>query len=181
MSDDRRKVLLEVFIKTFCKYGLDGTTTKKLAKEANISEAGLYVYFKNKEDILLQCYHYLIHNAMKEIEGLMKKHSGHPQEIAEALFVSVKSKLLENRFVYQLMLHPNYDYLTKQIREDMMLQYSTYAKPDSEQEQSQEAAQAIFLLFNSALNNYILNQDEEKFRIQTGFLFKLLKQESVTI
>ena len=38
------------------KEGFDGLSMQKLAKAANVSPATIYLYFKNREDLLNQLY-----------------------------------------------------------------------------------------------------------------------------
>ncbi len=48
---ERRQKILQAAKKLFASKGFKGTTTQKLAQEAGLSEAGLYKYFKNKQEI----------------------------------------------------------------------------------------------------------------------------------
>src|SRR5258706_3008133 len=49
--DERKGQILEAVRKVFSRKGLEGATSKELAKEAGISEALLYQHFKSKEDL----------------------------------------------------------------------------------------------------------------------------------
>lgn len=51
--DDRKKQFLEVAACLFAKYGLEGTTTKDIAKAAGVSPGLLYHYYSSKEDLLI--------------------------------------------------------------------------------------------------------------------------------
>lgn len=178
MSEERRNELLNIFIKAFCKYGIDGTTTKKLAAEANLSEAGLYVYFKNKEDILLKCFEYHIQNLMKVTNEFIDKYGSQPDKFVWAMFEYVKSLILENRFVFQVMLHPYYSQLTLDLRKSMLDSIQIESKALKSYSLSDENANAVILLLNSALNNYIFTHDEAQFRIQVEFLLSTLSDVS---
>lgn len=175
MSEERVTELLNVFISAFCKYGLDGTTTKKLAAEANLSEAGLYVYFKNKEDIILKCFGYHIHNVMNETGNMAQKYGDNPDKFVFAMFTYVKSLIMENRFVFQVMIHPYYSQLTKELRINMLGNVKMQSEKLQKYFLSKDMAYAIVLLYNSALNNYIITQDEEGFKLQMEFLLKLFR------
>ena len=50
----KEKLVREKAIALFVKVGFDGFSMQKLAKACNISVATLYIYFKNKEDLILQ-------------------------------------------------------------------------------------------------------------------------------
>ena len=51
--EDRRDQLLDVAMHLFSRYGLEGTTTKDIAKEAGVSPGLLYHYYESKEDLLV--------------------------------------------------------------------------------------------------------------------------------
>lgn len=176
MSEKRETELLNIFINAFCKYGLDGTTTKKLAAEANLSEAGIYVYFKNKEDILLKCFGYHIQNVLKETGDMVQKYGDNPEKFVLVMFTYVKSLILENRFMFQVMLHPHYSQLTKELRNNMLGSMRMQSEKLQKFFLSKETGYAVVLLLNSALNNYIFTQDEESFLKQMEFLLKFFRE-----
>lgn len=169
---DRRAELIPIFINVFCKYGIDKTTTKKLAEEASLSEAGLYVYFKNKKDILLQCVGWHIRCVRSEILDLIRKFDTKPDSMAMAVFDYTKTMILQNRFIFQVLTHPHYSEMIPGFRNDMFLGFENL--PESFV--LKDAPRAITLLFNSALNNYILTRDEKGFAIQMDFLLKALQR-----
>lgn len=51
--EDRRDQLLDVAMHLFSRYGLEGTTTKDIAKEAGVSPGLLYHYYESKEELLV--------------------------------------------------------------------------------------------------------------------------------
>ena len=50
-GDERRLQLLEVAMHLFSKNGFSGTTTKKIAETAGVSEAMVFKHFANKEEL----------------------------------------------------------------------------------------------------------------------------------
>lgn len=50
--DSKKRILTEA-IKIFSKYGYKGTSMRMIARRAKISVGGLYLYFKNKDDLYL--------------------------------------------------------------------------------------------------------------------------------
>jgi TetR/AcrR family transcriptional regulator len=50
-GDERRKQILRVAIKLFSQNGFSGTTTKKIAQEAGVSEAMVFRHFANKREL----------------------------------------------------------------------------------------------------------------------------------
>lgn len=52
MSTDRKSEVLETATSLFYEKGYDNTSTRDLAKQAGLSNAGVYYFFHNKEEIL---------------------------------------------------------------------------------------------------------------------------------
>ncbi|NNE67698.1 MAG: TetR/AcrR family transcriptional regulator [Pyrinomonadaceae bacterium] len=50
-GDERRQQLLEVAMHLFSKHGFSGTTTKRIAEEAGVSEAMVFKHFENKDQL----------------------------------------------------------------------------------------------------------------------------------
>ncbi|MBQ7528910.1 TetR/AcrR family transcriptional regulator [bacterium] len=50
-NSDRKEQLLDVASELFSKYGLEGTTTKDIAREAGVSPGLLYHYYSSKEEL----------------------------------------------------------------------------------------------------------------------------------
>ena len=55
-DESKEQAIREKAIEMIVKEGFEGLSMQKLAKEANISPATIYLYFKNKEDMLNQLY-----------------------------------------------------------------------------------------------------------------------------
>ena len=51
-KESKKRIIAEA-VKTFSKYGYKGTSMRMIARRANISVGGLYLYFKNKDDLYL--------------------------------------------------------------------------------------------------------------------------------
>lgn len=50
-AENRKNRILKAAIRAFSRWGFRGSTTKRLAHEARVSEALLYRYFQSKEDL----------------------------------------------------------------------------------------------------------------------------------
>ncbi|HZX74142.1 MAG TPA: TetR/AcrR family transcriptional regulator [Cyclobacteriaceae bacterium] len=55
-DESKEQAIREKAIEMIVKDGFEGLSMQKLAKEANVSPATIYLYFKNKEDMLNQLY-----------------------------------------------------------------------------------------------------------------------------
>ena len=55
---DKYKLILDAAIKVFAEQGFFQSTIAQIAKAAGVADGTIYLYFKNKDDILVQFYHY---------------------------------------------------------------------------------------------------------------------------
>ncbi|GLI53047.1 MULTISPECIES: TetR/AcrR family transcriptional regulator [Thermodesulfovibrio] len=60
---ESKKRIIDAAIKVFSQYGYNGATMRMIAKEAGISVGGVYLYFRNKEELSL----FLIKEKMREL------------------------------------------------------------------------------------------------------------------
>ena len=56
MKSDKYHLIIEAAITVFAKQGYYQTTVAQIAREAGVADGTIYLYFKNKEDILLQIF-----------------------------------------------------------------------------------------------------------------------------
>jgi len=59
VKDDKEKRIFDAALKLFIEKGIDNTSTASISKEAGIATGTLYVYFKNKEDLINKLYIHL--------------------------------------------------------------------------------------------------------------------------
>jgi TetR/AcrR family transcriptional repressor of multidrug resistance operon len=55
-DDNKIQAIRQMTMEMIVKQGFDGLSMQKLAKAANVSPATIYLYFKNREDLLNQLY-----------------------------------------------------------------------------------------------------------------------------
>lgn len=53
------------------QYGLSGTTTKKIANEANVSEVTIFRKFKNKDLLLKACKDYFVEDLLNKLDKIL--------------------------------------------------------------------------------------------------------------
>ncbi len=57
-ENDKYQRILEAAIKVFAEQGFFQSTIAQIAKEAGVADGTIYLYFKNKDDILVQFFNY---------------------------------------------------------------------------------------------------------------------------
>ncbi len=66
---DKRAHILDAAITVFAKKGFSGSTISDVAKKAGVACGTVYLYFKNKDDLLIQCMHEMIDSKLKGIKN----------------------------------------------------------------------------------------------------------------
>lgn len=111
--------ILEAAIKVFARQGFHQSTVAQIAKEAGVADGTIYLYFKNKDDILVQFFNY----KTKEVFGSFRKEVDRADTSPNKLRYLVRRHLEEfqlNRemaIVYQVETHQNSRLAEAQIRE----------------------------------------------------------------
>ncbi|MDB5272555.1 MAG: regulatory protein TetR [Chitinophagaceae bacterium] len=105
---DEQKIdaIHEKAVETIVKYGFDGLSMQKLAKAANVSPATIYIYFKDRDDLIQQV---ATKEAAKMVEASLKGFDA-TMPFAEGLTIQWK-----NRAKYWLK-HPQQAKFLEQVR-----------------------------------------------------------------
>lgn len=69
LSPDRRRQIIRVAAKLFAERGFSRTTMKDIAAQLNFTKPILYNHFKNKNEVLLECYRF---GSAITLEGLAR-------------------------------------------------------------------------------------------------------------
>jgi TetR/AcrR family fatty acid metabolism transcriptional regulator len=67
-QDEKRRRILLAAIETFAIKGYSLATIAEIAKKADIACGTVYLYFRNKDDLLIQCMHEMMDSKLKEIQ-----------------------------------------------------------------------------------------------------------------
>jgi len=57
-KNNKYHLILEAAVKVFARQGFYQSTVAQIAREAGVADGTIYLYFKNKEDILVNFFHY---------------------------------------------------------------------------------------------------------------------------
>ena len=99
---DKQNRIKEAMIRLILRDGIDGTSMSKIAKEAGISPATIYVYYDSKEDMLSEVFR---EYARKSYDYLMERI--HPamsaNELIEAIVKSYYQFSVENKEVFSFV------------------------------------------------------------------------------
>ena len=65
--EEKQEALFEATVKIVNEIGFAASSVAKIAREANVSAATLYIYYKNKEDLLVSTYLAIRHHTSQAI------------------------------------------------------------------------------------------------------------------
>lgn len=115
----KEAIIREKAIEMIVKEGLDGFSMQKLAKAAAVSPATLYIYYKDRDDLVTQIASEISIRMMDiSLRGLHPKMS-----FADGMTIQWKNRLefymkypLDVQFIEQIRYTPVYDNIKKNIR-----------------------------------------------------------------
>ena len=111
--------ILEAAVKVFARQGFHQSTVAQIAKEAGVADGTIYLYFKNKNDILVQFFSY----RAKQVFVSFREAVDGSETSADKLRNLVRRHLAEfqrdrdGAVVYQVETHQNSRLAEAQIRE----------------------------------------------------------------
>jgi TetR/AcrR family fatty acid metabolism transcriptional regulator len=111
--------ILEAAVKVFARQGFHQSTVAQIAKEAGVADGTIYLYFKNKDDILVQFFNY----KTKQVFDSFRTEVARADSSLDKLRYLIRRHLQEfqrNRemaVVYQVETHQNSRLAEPQIRE----------------------------------------------------------------
>ena len=111
--------ILEAAVKVFARQGFHQSTVAQIAKEAGVADGTIYLYFKNKDDILVQFFSF----RTKQVFDSFREEVDRAQASSDKLRNLVRRHLAEfqrdrdGAVVFQVETHQNSRLAEAQIRE----------------------------------------------------------------
>lgn len=116
--------IINAAVKVFALYGYNGAQIAKIAEMANVADGTIYLYFKNKEDLLIRLFENKMGGLIENIEQAIKKKNDVHDKLHT--LISLHLKLLEEEpdlaIVSQLELRQS----KKELREKNNLILKSY-------------------------------------------------------
>lgn len=66
-SGEKHNVIIDAAVKTFARTGYHRTRVADIAREAGVADGTVYIYFENKEDILVSLFQELMNRFVEEL------------------------------------------------------------------------------------------------------------------
>ncbi len=68
-TGEKHQVILEAAVKTFARTGYHRTRIADIAREASVADGTVYIYFENKEDILISLFQELMNRFVEDLNS----------------------------------------------------------------------------------------------------------------
>ncbi|WP_319523721.1 TetR/AcrR family transcriptional regulator [uncultured Desulfosarcina sp.] len=111
--------ILDAAISVFAEQGFFQSTIAQIAKEAGVADGTIYLYFKNKDDILIQFYQYKTRQIFERFREAVSKPASAEEKLRCLIRVHLQ-EFQEDRnmaIVYQAETHQNRTLGTELIKE----------------------------------------------------------------
>jgi TetR/AcrR family fatty acid metabolism transcriptional regulator len=99
--------ILEAAVKVFAEQGFNHSTVAQVAKQAGVADGTIYLYFKNKDDILIQFYEYKTRLVFERFRQAVKKGRTAEQKLLNLVRTHLAEfqKDINMAIVYQAEIH----------------------------------------------------------------------------
>ncbi len=118
-KNDKYHLILEAAVKVFARQGFYQSTVAQIAKEAGVADGTIYLYFKNKDDILVQFFSYRTRQVFDRFRAEVKKANNSLDKLRNLIrrHLTEFQRDRDMAVVYQVETHQNSRLAESQIRE----------------------------------------------------------------
>ncbi len=105
-SPEKRKNITEAAITVFSREGYHGARIKDIAKIAGVAEGTIYIYFKNKEDLLISIFKEKTRETIEYIKSEVQKEANAVEKLKRLIYLHLETFQKEKDLarLYQLEL-----------------------------------------------------------------------------
>ena len=160
-SADRKKEVIDLCLNKLISEGLAEITVRELSASLNLSKAGIYWYFKDKDEIIVSC----AEEAANRLETnllrspLLEIHK--PDLLLEHLYDNANEMAPTMRFFVQVCTTPRYHEKMAHVISSMSNRNKDYVKKLAKALACrQEKAQIYFSIASSAICNYMIFENK---------------------
>jgi TetR/AcrR family fatty acid metabolism transcriptional regulator len=123
-NSDKYHKILEAAVVVFAERGFFQSTISQIAKQAGVADGTIYLYFKNKDDILVQFYEYKTSQAFKRFRQAVNQATSAEQKLRRLVHTHLEEfqKDINMAIVYQAETH-QHQRLAQEIIKEMSKMY----------------------------------------------------------
>jgi TetR/AcrR family fatty acid metabolism transcriptional regulator len=118
-KNNKYHLILEAAVKVFARQGFYQSTVAQIAKEAGVADGTIYLYFKNKDDILVHFFSYRTKEVFDRFRAEVKKADSSLDKLRNLVrrHLAEFQRDRDMAVVYQVETHQNSRLAESQIRE----------------------------------------------------------------
>ena len=118
-KNDKYHRILEAAVRIFAKQGFHQSTVAQIAKEAGVADGTIYLYFKNKDDILVQFFSYRTKQVFEQFQAEVDRASNSLDKLRNLIRRHLEEfqKDRDGAIVYQVETHQYNRLAEAQIKE----------------------------------------------------------------
>lgn len=90
-KEAKRQHILEAAIRVFARYGFQNTSVAKVAREADIADGTVYLYFKNKDELLVSIFNEAMTFFVEQTEEAVKNLNSAPEKLRAMAHLHLKN------------------------------------------------------------------------------------------
>jgi TetR/AcrR family fatty acid metabolism transcriptional regulator len=118
-KNDKYHRILEAAVRIFAKQGFHQSTVAQIAKQAGVADGTIYLYFKNKDDILVQFFSYRTKQIFEQFQAEVDRASNSLDKLRNLIRRHLEEfqKDRDGAIVYQVETHQYNRLAEAQIKE----------------------------------------------------------------
>lgn len=173
---NKREELLPMCFECFCKNGIEGTSTQKLAKACKMSSGNIFHYFRSKDEIIIDSTAYCMAKVEEEfMQNAPKNYEDVKRFLREVPYRTAEKHGEKYRFMYQVYTSPKYRVYGNEFFKSVRERYTEYAKSlEPKLGIPWQTLQSLIYIFVRASVHYALFEDEEYLLAQTRLIEEIL-------
>jgi len=119
VKNNKYHLILEAAIKVFARQGFYQSTVAQIAREAGVADGTIYLYFKNKDDILVQFFNYRTKQVFDRFRAAVNQSESSHGKLRSLIRCHLTEFQRDRNMavVYQVETHQNSRLAEAQIRE----------------------------------------------------------------
>jgi TetR/AcrR family fatty acid metabolism transcriptional regulator len=123
-NQEKYHKILEAAVVIFAKHGFSHSTVSQIAQQAGVADGTIYLYFKSKDDILVQFYAYKTCEVFKRFREAVKQAAGAEKKLRNLVHIHLEEfqKDINMAIVYQAETH-QHQRLAQDIIKEMSKMY----------------------------------------------------------
>jgi TetR/AcrR family fatty acid metabolism transcriptional regulator len=92
-KNNKKEIIINAAIKVFARKGFYNAKVADVAKQAGVADGTIYLYFKNKDDLLISLFETKMEQILERFNKILSKKSSPPAKLAE--FIHLHFQLIE--------------------------------------------------------------------------------------